>query len=187
MSATSRIAPAVAALAAAAFLVACGGGSTPTPAPADPTAAPASAAPAASVAPVEAAADPGRLCVMLAAKVEGLDVFNPALVGEMAPVIKLVVERPICKTGSGGKKIADAQIIFKVMQAGAPVAQVRASLTGQGEITAEVLSADAATVLATHVLTVGRPDAEADFAGVKVALGATANEDGDPILTIAPF
>ncbi|MFO1540904.1 MAG: hypothetical protein ACKOTZ_10775 [Chloroflexota bacterium] len=187
MSAMSRIAPAAAALAAAAFLVACGGGSTPTSAPAEPTAAPASAAPAASVAPVEAAADPGRLCVMLAAKVEGLDVYNPALVGEMAPVIKLVTGKPICKTGAGGKKIADAPVIFKVMQAGAPVAQVRAFLSGQGEVTAEILSADAATVLATHVLTVGTPDAEADLAGVKVALGATANEDGDPVLTVAPF
>lgn len=187
MRALSRFTPAAAALAGAAFLAACGGGATPTAAPAEPTSAPASAAPAASAAPVVAAADPGRLCVMLAAKVEGLDVYNPALVGEMAPIIKLVVGKPICKTGSGGKKIADAPVVFKVMQAGTPVAQVRAFLSGQGEITAEVLTADGTTVEATHVLTVGKPDVEAALAGVAVALGATANEDGDPILTVAPF
>lgn len=184
MHVTSRLVPAAAALAAVALLAACGGGgSTPTAAPATPEPA-ASVAPA-SVAPVAAAADPGKLCVMLTAKVEGLDVMNPALVGEMGPILKLVVAKPFCKTGEGGKKIADAPIVFKAMKAGA-VGQVRAHLSAPGEITVEVLAADGTTVEATHVVTVGEAAVAGAILEAAVSFGATATEDGDPVLTVAP-
>lgn len=183
------LAPVATALAVSVLVAACGGGgTTPTAAPAEPTTAP-STAPAASAAPVAAIteiAEVAKVCVLVRGDLGAVKVMNPYLIGEMSPVIVLVDGKPVCKSGAGGKKILDAAVAFKAVDAQkAPIGLFEAKVTGPGSATLTYAAADGSNGGQAE-LVLGAPATDFDLGVGTVKVAAEGTEDDEFVIVFTP-